>query len=261
MKKTTEERYQRHVSMPEVGVEGQQKLFRGAVLIVGCGALGSTQASLLARAGVGRLRLVDHDIVELGNLPRSGLFDEKDAAAGLLKTEVAAGKLRLLNSTVEIESVTAAVTPRNIEALLDGMALVLDGTDNFEARYLVNDACVKHGVPWIFGGVIGTLGMTMNILPGRGPCLRCVFPKPPDPAVLPTPGTRGVLNTLPALIASMQATEACKILLGREPALGREMVYIDLWGNTCRRVEVERADRCPACAERRFEFLEPGETR
>jgi molybdopterin/thiamine biosynthesis adenylyltransferase len=227
-------------------------------LVVGCGALGSTIASTLVRAGVGSIRIVDRDIIELHNLQRQVLFDEDDVAAGLPKAKAAELKLRRINSDVKIEGLVADVTPRNIESLMADVSLVLDATDNFESRYLINDAAVKHGKPWIYGGVIGMTGMTMNILPGEGPCLRCVFPTAPLSGSLPTCETAGVLNTAPAVIASIQATEALKILCGGQPS--SQMVYIDMWKQSFRQMSVTRNADCPACGSGQYEYLSSEQT-
>ena len=228
------------------------------MLVVGCGALGSTLASTLVRAGVGSVRIVDRDVLELNNLQRQVLFDEDDVAARLPKVDAAVPKLRKINSSVRVDGHVADVTPRNIESLLNGVDLVLDATDNFETRYVINDASVKQNIPWIYGGVIGMTGMTMNTLPGNGPCLRCVFPTAPPAGTFPTCETAGVLNTVPAVIASIQATEAFKILCGDEPS--KKMVYIDMWKQSFRQMAVERDNECPACGLRRFDYLSTDET-
>jgi len=250
----TIDRYARQTQLTEVGAKGQARLMASSVLVLGCGALGSNLASLLTRAGVGRIRVVDRDILELNNLQRQVLFDEGDVAAGLPKAEAAARRLRRINSAVEVEAQVSDATSRNIERMLDGINLLVDGTDNLETRYLLNDVCVKLGMPWIYGGVIGTTGMSMTIVPGEGPCLRCVFPSPPPPGSLPTCETRGILGTLPAAIAAVQATEAIKLLCGgeRSPSL----LSLDLWRQTVQQVKVLRDDQCPTCGQRRFEFLD-----
>ena len=247
------ERYARQIRLPEIGAEGQRRLSQSSVLIVGCGALGSTLAGTLVRAGVGSIRIVDRDVPEIANLQRQVLFDEDDVAAGLPKAQAAASKLRRVNSSVRVEGVVADVTPGNVEDLMAGVSLVLDATDNFETRYVINDAAVKHGTPWIYGGVIGVTGMTMNVIPGKGPCLRCVFPTAPAAGSFPTCETAGVLNTVPAVIASIQATETLKIIRGDEPS--PLMVYIDMWKQTFRGMAVTRDEDCPACGLRRFDFL------
>jgi molybdopterin/thiamine biosynthesis adenylyltransferase len=200
------------------------------------------------------LRVVDRDILEVSNLPRQVLFDEADVTAALPKAEAAAAQLRRINSACEIEAQVADATARTIEGLLAGMDLVVDGTDNLETRYLINDACVKHNLPWVYGGVLATTGMTMTIVPTVGPCLRCLFPTPPPPGSLPTCETHGVLGTLPAAIAALQATEAIKLLAGGERS--PYLVSLNLWQTTVQQVMVLRDEACPCCAERRFEFLE-----
>jgi adenylyltransferase/sulfurtransferase len=247
------ERYVRQTQLVEVGREGQARLMASSVLVLGCGALGSNLANTLTRVGVGRVRIVDRDIVEENNLPRQILFNEDDVAALLPKAEAAARRLRRINSAVEIDPLVCDATARNIEALLEGMSLAVDATDNLETRYLLNDACIKLGKPWVYGGVVGTTGMTMTFVPGEGPCLRCVFPGPPPPGSLPTVETEGVLGTLPALIAAVEATEAIKLLCGgaRSPYL----LSINLWSQAIQQVEVLRDEECPACNGRRFEFL------
>jgi adenylyltransferase/sulfurtransferase len=248
------ERYSRQILFDKIGEQGQAKLARGSALVVGCGALGAAASSLLVRAGVGAVRLVDRDVVEASNLHRQILFDEADAAARLPKAEAAARKLRAMNGACRIEAHVADVTPRNVERLVAGVSVVVDGLDNFEARYLLNDACVSASIPWVYGGVLGAVGVTMTVLPGDGPCLRCVFPEPPAPGTLPTCDTQGVIGAAPVAIGALEAVEACKILLGAGD-VRRELAYLDVWEGTLRGVRVARSPTCPACAERRFDFL------
>jgi len=255
---STEERYARQIRLAEIGAEGQARLMASSVLVLGCGALGSNLASLLTRAGVGRIRIVDRDILELNNLQRQVLFDEADVKQGLPKAEAAARKLRRVNSGVEVEAQVADATPRNIERLLGGINVVVDATDNLETRYLLNDACVKLGTPWVYGGVVGTTGMTLSIVPGQGPCLRCVFPNPPPAGSLPTCETQGILGTLPAAIAAVQATEAIKLLCGADRS--PHLLSINLWSQVVQQIQVLRDEACPACVERRFAFLEQEST-
>ncbi|MFH2005115.1 MAG: ThiF family adenylyltransferase [bacterium] len=250
-----DERYSRQLLLRMVGPSGQRRLGQSTALVVGCGALGSRQAELLTRAGMGSLRIVDRDVVELSNLPRQTLFDEADVAAGRPKAEAAARHLPRINSDVRIDARVLDVTAANVAELLADVDVVLDATDNFETRYLLNDICVQRNVPWIYGGVVEASGMTMAILPGETPCLRCIFPDPPTPGSVPTTGTIGILNTLPALIAARQVTEALKVLL--DPgAVNRRLVQLDLWDNDIRQLTVAREPRCPTCVERRFEFLD-----
>ena len=247
-------RYERQVLLEEVGQEGQRRLAASSAAVLGCGALGSMIANVLVRAGVGRVRVVDRDVVEESNLHRQILYDEDDVASGQHKAELAARKLRRVNSRVQLEGLVLDIAADNVEALVGDVDVVLDGTDNFEARYLINDACVKLGKPWIYGGVVGTCGMTLAITPGQGPCLRCIFPRPPEPGSLPSPETRGVLGSLPMVIGAMQATRALSVLLGHAPAA--ELVNLNLWDGAHQAVKVLQDEDCPACGKRYFEFLE-----
>ncbi|MGV8075449.1 MAG: ThiF family adenylyltransferase [Syntrophobacteraceae bacterium] len=248
------DRYARQLILPEIGPKGQQSLADSTVLILGCGALGGFQAEMLARAGVGILRIVDRDFVEWNNLHRQILFDENDAAENRTKVEAAARRLTAVNSTVVIEPLALDVNPRNIETLLTGVSLILDGTDNFETRYLINDVCVKHGIPWVYGGVIGAVGMMMPISPGEGPCLRCLVPTPPEPGGSPTCDTNGVLNTAVAVIASYQATVAIRLLVGSgHPEI--RLLHFNPWQQSFESFKIERNPDCPCCALKEYEFL------
>lgn len=253
--RASDPRYSRQVVLPEVGPMGQQRLIESAVLVVGCGALGGHLAQTIVRAGVGRVGLVDRDFPELHNLQRQTLFDEDDVEACIPKAEAAARHLRKVNRNVVLEPHVADVGPRNVESLVRGFDLVLDGTDNFETRYVLNDACVKQGVPWVYGGVLGTTGTTMAVLPGDGPCLRCILPEPPPPGSAPTCETAGVLNTIPAMVAALQCTEAFKILTGTAP--GGFLVSIEAWKNRLLQVQLDRRPDCRTCVLREFEFLDP----
>jgi len=248
-------RYQRQQILPEIAASGQLKLARSTVFIVGCGALGCFQANLLARAGLGRIRIADRDLVEWSNLQRQILFEESDAAANVPKAEAAARRLRAINSSISIESLAVDVTTKNAESLLTDADLILDGTDNFETRYLLNDVCVKLRKPWVYGGVLGTIGMMMPILPGRSPCLRCIFPEPPNPGSLPTCDTAGVLNTAVAVIASLQVTAALRILLESPPAK-TGVLCVDVWDGSFDFMKHEKYEKCPCCALGNFEFLD-----
>jgi adenylyltransferase/sulfurtransferase len=251
-------RYDRQMRYAHLGVEGQQWLGQARVLLCGCGALGSTLAGLLVRAGVGKLRLVDRDFLETSNLQRQTLFDEQDVADGLPKAVAAAAKLRRINSLVEIEPIVADIDSHNIGGLADGVDLILDGTDNFATRYLINDLAVRQSIPWVFGGVIGAEGQTMTIVPGDTACLRCLLPEPPPPGSTPTCDTAGILGPIVGTIASIQALEAIKILSGNRQAISRALTVIDLWDNRIRQVDVSRlrdsAD-CPACKQGIFPWL------
>jgi adenylyltransferase/sulfurtransferase len=249
----TDDRYSRQRLVYGFGPQGQERLQAAKVAIVGCGALGCAQAQLLARAGVGRLTVIDRDFVELTNLHRQLLFDEADAASALPKAEAAARRLRRINSEIEVVAKVADVTVQNVEGLLEGADLVLDATDNVETRYLVNDACVKRGTTWIYGGALGVEGTVMAFVPG-GPCLRCLFDEPPPPGALPTCDMLGVLGPTPVIAAALQVTEALKILAGKAPFPG--VVAFDLFATAFRAIKVQKNPQCPCCVQRRFEFLE-----
>ncbi len=249
-----EDRYARHRVIPEIGDLGQKKIKAASVLIVGCGALGSVQAQLLARAGIGRLRIVDPDLPELVNLQRQLLFDEADLGQGQAKADIAAHRLSRVNSEVKIEAQVARVDASNIEALMTDVDLVMDATDNFETRYVINDACVKHQKPWIYGGVIATTGMSMPVIPGSGPCLRCVFPDPPPPGASPTGLTAGILSSAPVAIAAIQCASALRLLVGDIPPQVA-LLTLELWQGSAREVQVSRDQACPCCGQARFEFL------
>ncbi len=257
------DRYSRQVLFAPIGEEGQRRLLASRVTLIGCGALGSTLANLMVRAGVGFLRIVDRDFVELSNLQRQSLFDEQDVAEALPKAEAARRKLARANSQVGLEAVVADVNPDNIERLIDGAALVLDGTDNFEARFLINDAAVKHGIPWVYGACVAATGLSLPVLPRETPCLRCVFEESPPPAMSPTCDTVGVLGPVVARVASHQAMEAIKILAGRLDAVDRRLFHFDAWTNHIAQIRVQSAyDRgdCACCRRGVYEYLD-GERR
>ncbi|WIG61613.1 MAG: Molybdopterin-synthase adenylyltransferase [Ktedonobacterales bacterium] len=249
------ERYARQTLFAGIRRDGQERITRGRVLIVGCGALGTVLANNLARAGVGHLRIADRDYVEGNNLQRQVLFDEEDVRRGMPKAIAAAQTLSRVNSLITVEPLMTDVTADNIEALLDGMDLVLDGTDNFETRYLLNDACLRASVPWIYSGVIAGYGVTMNVLPRDTACLRCVFPERPLPGTTPTCDTAGVLNGIVGAIAGIASTEALKLLVGSDK-LARGMTWVDLWENTFERIELPRQEDCPACGRGEYDYLD-----
>jgi molybdopterin/thiamine biosynthesis adenylyltransferase len=249
------DRYARQTLFGPIGKDGQERLKASSVTIVGCGALGTGLASNLARAGVGRIVIADRDYIELNNLQRQILFDEEDIARGLPKAIAAAEKLRRINSEITIEPLVEDINADGIEALVQESDLVLDATDNFETRYLLNDTCIKYGRPWIYSGVIASYGVTMNILPGDTACLRCVFPEMPMPGTTPTCDTAGVLNGIVGVITGIAATEAIKILLKSE-RISRDMFWIDVWENTSERIELPRSLDCPACGKHQYEFLD-----
>lgn len=253
------ERYSRQIRFPGMGEAGQRRLLESHVTLCGCGALGTVLANALVRAGVGHVRIVDRDFIETHNLQRQILFDEHDVAENLPKAEAAARKLAAINSSVHVEPVVTDIDRTNILELVEDADLILDGTDNFEIRYLINDVAVKLGKPWVYGGSIGSHGQTMTILPGETPCLRCVFEAAPAPGEAATCETAGVLGPVVNIIASFQATEAFKILTGRKEQVNRELIYIDVWDNILRRIKIApllgKVD-CPCCQRKRFEWLE-----
>jgi molybdopterin/thiamine biosynthesis adenylyltransferase len=251
-------RYIRQMRYAPIGEEGQRRLLASRALVVGCGALGTVLANTLVRSGVGKVRIVDRDFVELSNLQRQVLFDEDDVAAALPKAIAAAQKLRKINSQVEVEPVVADVDHTNIVALCEGVDVILDGTDNFEARFLLNDAAVKLRIPWVYGGCLGDEGTTITILPGDTPCLRCVMPEPPPPGTTPTCDTAGVLGPIVNVVASLQANEAMKILSGNRAAVNRQWTILELWENRLRQVQIgalRETSGCPTCIRGEFPWL------
>lgn len=250
------ERYSRQILFPEIGESGQQRLLASTAVIAGCGALGTGQAAALARAGVGRLILIDRDYVEPGNLQRQWLYDESDARDALPKAVAAARHLSAANSAIEIIPVVADLTARNAGRLLTEANVILDGADNFELRYLINDVAVKHGIPWIYGAAVGSYGVTMPVLPGETACLACLFPAPPS-SPQATCDTAGVLNSITALIASLQVADATKLLAGRPESVEPRLYSIDLWKNTSRTVSSRNRDPdCAVCVQRRYDYLD-----
>jgi len=247
------ERYSRQILFHGIGEAGQQRLLDARVVVVGCGALGSFQAGALARAGVGHLRIIDRDYVELSNLQRQWLFDQCDVEQALPKSMAAARRLTAVNSDIRIEPVVADLTPGNADDLLGESDLILDGTDNFETRYLINDYAVNRGQPWVYGAAVGSYGISMAVVPGKTACLRCVYPDPP-PGAQPTCETAGVIGSVTALIASWQVSEAIKILCGAEPS--RKITTVDVWTGEIRQISEPGPDpQCPACGLRQFPYL------
>jgi molybdopterin/thiamine biosynthesis adenylyltransferase len=255
MKPDLEERYSRQVLFTGIGPAGQQRLLDSKVAIVGCGATGSALASLLARAGVGTLGIIDRDYVEPSNLQRQTLFNESDAAESLPKAIAAARKIVSFNSQIIAEPHANDLTPQNIDELLGGVQLILDGTDNFETRYLINDYAVKNSLPWIYTAAVGSYAATMNVLPGETACLACVFPESPT-GVIESCETAGILNSAVNFAASIAATEALKLLTGARQNLRRTLISCDLWENKRAEVSAEkpRAD-CRVCGKRDFVHL------
>ncbi len=250
------DRYARQVRFAGIGPEGQARLGQSTAVLVGCGALGTHSANTLVRAGVGHVILVDRDTIEASNLQRQSLFDEDDLALGIPKAQAAANKLRRVNSEVRVTAVVMDLHGGNIEGVLAGADVVVDGSDNFDTRYLLNDACVKLGLSWVYAGVLSTHGMSLTIVPGQTPCFRCVFPEPPPPGTSPTCETAGILEPIVAILSALQCTEAIKILAGARDTLRKELVHVDVWDNRFVSIDVgPRVEECPACGQARFDFL------
>ncbi len=248
------DRYSRQTIFPGIGKEGQRRLGNSCVVIIGCGALGTIIATSLVRAGVGKVRIIDRDFIEYHNLQRQVLFDEDDIRNGLPKAIAAERHLKKVNSSVEIEGIVADVNYTNIERLVTGADLVLDGLDNLETRFLINDACLKHRIPWVYGGAISSSGMTMTIIPGKPPCFRCILANQPSGAVILTCDTAGVISPAPFIIGSLQSAEAMKILVGAEE-INRDLIIIDAWMGTFHHLKISPRGDCPAC-QGKYEFLE-----
>jgi len=256
--KRDDHRYQKHILLPQVGHEGQARLKKSSVVVIGCGGLGCTLAIYIVRSGVGRVVLVDRDCVELDNLHRQILFVEEDVVKGRPKAVAAAEHLREANSEVEIVSLVEDVSVDNVEEIIREGDLVLDGTDNFETRYLVNDACLKHRLPWVYAGVVATTGMVMSIIPGKTPCFRCFLPQPPAPGDVPTCESVGVWGPAVGVIASFQVSEGLKILLEREEDILPGLVTFDVWSGEWETFSVEKNPDCPACGGGDYEYLKKG---
>lgn len=253
------DRYIRQTRYPPLGEDGQRRISQSTALVCGLGALGSVLANTLARAGVGRLRIVDRDFLELNNLQRQVLYDEEDVAAGLPKAIAAQRKLHKINSQIEIEAHVTDVDHNNIASLADGADILLDGTDNFETRFLLNDVAVKFGIPWVYGGCIGAEGQTMTILPGETACLRCLMQEAPPPGTTPTCDNAGILASIINVIASIEACEALKILSGNRQAISRQLTIFDLWENRVHQMKLDslrEAGDCPTCRRGEFPWLE-----
>ncbi len=253
------ERYARQAAFQGIGNDGQKKLAQSRVMILGCGGLGSASASILARAGIGYLKLVDRDFLELNNLQRQILYEEHDVKEGLPKAIAAQHRIHQINSTIYVESIIADVNRFNIEKLIADVDLVVDAVDNFETRFLLNEACVKNNRTWIYGAAIESYGLTMNIIPGETACLRCVMDNIPQPGSTPTCETVGVLASIVFIIASIQCAEAIKILTGKKDEINRNLLSIDVWQNNFQSIDVTKATiqkNCPVCNQHWFEFLE-----
>jgi len=254
------DRYSRQLLFSGIGREGQAALAASSVTIIGCGALGAMQAEMLARAGVGKLRLIDRDFVEESNLHRQVMFEEQDAHERLPKAVAATNRIRRINSEIAVEFHVRDVNYTNIEQLISGSDLILDGTDNFETRYLINDAALKAGIPWIYGAAVGAHGLQMTIRPQVTPCLRCLFPEIPAPGTSPTCDTAGVILPIIATVASWQVVEAVKLLMGQVDRLHNALLQFDLWENRFTRLRLDREgvgqdSPCPACQRGQYDFL------
>ncbi len=250
------ERYSRQIITSVIGEKGQRKLRESSVLLVGCGGLGSAIATTLVRAGVGKLRIVDRDFVEITNLQRQILFDEDDLNTNIPKAVIAERKLKRVNSDVKIEGIVADFNPTNAESFSDGVDLILDGLDNMEGRFLINDLSIKKGIPWIYGTCLSTYGLTFNIIPGKTPCLRCVYDNFENRSI--TCETVGIIGSTVVTIASIQSAEAIKILTGNEKDLRTDLLFVDLWKNEFEKIPIShlKKEDCPACGMRKFDFLE-----
>lgn len=253
---TMANRYARQIALSEIGKSGQERLEASSVVIIGCGALGSVAADNLTRIGVGKIKMLDRDIVELENLGRQVLFNEDDVKERLPKAKAAQDHLRKINSEISIEGITEDVDQDNIEDIIDGFDLVLDDTDNMETRFLINDACVKKGIPWIYAGAVETQGMTMTVVPGITACLNCFIEETPPSGALPTCHQAGIINTTTNIIASIQTTEAVKLLIGK--GAGGYLTAFDIWKQEFKRIKIDRRQDCPTCSKKEFKFLEEG---
>jgi molybdopterin-synthase adenylyltransferase len=251
------ERYSRQILFREIGAGGQEKLLNSRVLLVGCGALGASHAEILARAGVGFLRIVDRDFVEFTNLQRQTLYSESDAKERLPKAIAAQNRIKQINSEIETEAIVADVNHSNIENFIKDCDLILDGTDNFQIRYLMNDACVKLNKIWIYGAAVSSYGTTMTIFPNETPCLRCIFEEMPNAGSAPTCDTAGVIQPIISSVSAIQTTEALKILTGNRDKLHKSLIQIDVWQNDWRKIKLGLPNKdCECCARANFEFLD-----
>ncbi|MFZ0036334.1 MAG: ThiF family adenylyltransferase [Candidatus Acidiferrales bacterium] len=252
------ERYSRQILFAGIGASGQERLLGSSAVLVGCGAMGTAVANLLVRAGIGALRLIDRDFVEPSNLQRQTLYEESDARENLPKAVAAERRLHAINSSARIEGIVADLTPDNARELLSGFPLILDGTDNFETRLLVNDAAIALGIPWIYAAAVGSAGVTMTVLPGETPCLACLLESGDSPAAGAdeTCDTSGILNAAVNVIASIEAIEATKILIGKRDELHGRLMSFDVWRNSYRAIRVARNPGCRACVRRDFRYLD-----
>ena len=248
------DRYSRQVLFPGIGENGQKKLGNSSVAVIGCGALGTVIATILVRAGIGKIKIIDRDFIEYHNLQRQVLFDEDDIRNQLPKAIAAERHLKKVNSSIDIEGVVADVNYTNIERLISGVDLILDGLDNRETRFLINDVSLKHKIPWVYGGAISSFGMTMNIIPNETPCLRCMWHGTTERGLAMTCDTAGVIAPAPFIIGSLQSTEAIKILIGVEN-INRDLISIDVWAGDFKHFKIARSSDCPSC-QGKYEFLD-----
>lgn len=248
------ERYSRQTLFEKIGKEGQKKLLDSHALIIGVGALGSVIANNLARGGVGKITIIDRDIVELSNLQRQILFTEEDAENGVAKAEAAVRHLKEVNSDIEYESIIDEINAENIEGVIDGVDVIVDGTDNFSTRLLINDAAIKHDIPWVYGGAVSDTGMLMTIVPGETPCFRCMVGEEPESGSTWTCDTVGVLNSASGVIGNLESLEAMKLLMGSDENMGK-LLTIDFWSNEFEKLDLPINEECPSCQKRDFEYL------
>ncbi|MHC4267320.1 MAG: ThiF family adenylyltransferase [Planctomycetota bacterium] len=259
MREKSLERYSRQILFPCIGKERQKMLMDSSVVVVGCGALGTVSSSYLARAGIGNLRIIDRDFIEESNLQRQILFDEDDIASNIPKAVAAQRKLQKINTKINIEGIVTDINYSNIEELIKGVDIIIDGTDNFETRFLINDFSVKNNIPWIYGACIASRGMSMNIIPSKTPCLRCVFETMPQIGSFPTCDTAGVIGPIAGIIASFQVAEAIKIITKDYASINKTLFEIDVWNNKFKRIDVstlKEMNSCPTCKMHNYKFLE-----
>ncbi len=253
------ERYSRQILFQHIDEDSQKLLMNSTAVVIGCGALGTISSSYLVRAGVGQLRIIDRDFIEENNLQRQILFDENDISENLPKAVAAQRKLQKSNNSVRIEGIVTDVNYSNIDELTSDADIIIDGTDNFESRFLINDFCVKNSVPWIYGACIGSRGVVMNIIPPKTPCLRCVFESMPQIGSFPTCDTAGVIGPIAGIVASFQAAEAIKILTGNYASVNKNLLEIDVWDTNFRQIDISELkdiSNCPTCKLQNYEFLQ-----
>lgn len=249
------ERYEKQILFEDMGEAGQKMLLNKKVVIIGCGALGTVIANNLARSGVGHIKIIDRDYIELSNLQRQSLFDEDDIKNTLPKVIAAKNKLDKINSSIQIEGMIEDVNSKNILDLCEGFDLILDATDNMQTRYLINDASMKLNIPWIYGGVVASSGMVHTIIPNVTPCLKCLFPTEPPIGSVDTCDTVGVLNPITSVVASIESMEALKILTENQDKILTGLLYIDLWENEFQYMDVDRSESCAVCNHKTFQYL------